>query len=104
VWLCGQDSRSDRRAALRRSGDAMGRLHRHRCHLLDLVTPTPGRTLFGPAVTISAGKLDYDNLASARVGSNNSTGLPEGSSSRICLPPTPLTISLRKCAPASRNS
>ena len=33
--------------------DAMGRLHRHRCHLLDRVTPTPGRVLFGPAVTIS---------------------------------------------------
>jgi regulator of RNase E activity RraA len=33
--------------------DSMGRLHRHRCHLLDLVTPTPGRRLFGPAVTIS---------------------------------------------------
>lgn len=33
--------------------DAMGRLHKHRCHLLDLVTPTPGRRLFGPAVTIS---------------------------------------------------
>ncbi len=33
--------------------DAMGRLHRHRCHILDLVTPTPGAILFGPAVTIS---------------------------------------------------
>ena len=33
--------------------DAMGRLHRHRCHILDLVSPTPGRMLFGPAVTIS---------------------------------------------------
>jgi 4-hydroxy-4-methyl-2-oxoglutarate aldolase len=33
--------------------DAMGRLHRHRCHLLDLVSPTPGRVLFGPAATIS---------------------------------------------------
>jgi 4-hydroxy-4-methyl-2-oxoglutarate aldolase len=33
--------------------DAMGRLHRHRCHLLDLVSPTPGRRLFGPAVTIA---------------------------------------------------
>ena len=31
--------------------DAMGRFHRHRCHVLDLVTPTPGRVLFGPAVT-----------------------------------------------------
>jgi 4-hydroxy-4-methyl-2-oxoglutarate aldolase len=33
--------------------DAMGRLHRHRCHILDLVSPTPGRVLFGPVVTIS---------------------------------------------------
>ena len=33
--------------------DAMGRLHRHRCHILDLVSPTPGRVLFGPTVTIS---------------------------------------------------
>lgn len=33
--------------------DAMGRIHRHRCHMLDLVTPSPGRRLFGPAVTIS---------------------------------------------------
>ncbi len=31
----------------------MGRIHRHRCHILDLVTPTPDRRLFGPAVTIS---------------------------------------------------
>ncbi len=33
--------------------DAMGRLHRHRCYLLDLVTPSPGRRLMGYAVTIS---------------------------------------------------
>ena len=33
--------------------DAMGRRHRHRCHLLDLVSPTPSRVLLGPAVTIS---------------------------------------------------
>ena len=33
--------------------DAVGRFHRHRCHILDLVSPTPGRVLFGPAVTIS---------------------------------------------------
>jgi 4-hydroxy-4-methyl-2-oxoglutarate aldolase len=33
--------------------DAMGRMHRHRCHILDLVSPTPERILFGPAVTIS---------------------------------------------------
>ncbi len=33
--------------------DAVGRVHRHRCHVLDLVSPTPGRILFGPAATIS---------------------------------------------------
>jgi regulator of RNase E activity RraA len=33
--------------------DAMGRMHRHRCHILDLVTPTPGRRMAGAAVTIS---------------------------------------------------
>jgi regulator of RNase E activity RraA len=33
--------------------DAMGRLHRHRCHLLDLVSPTPGRVLVGPCVTVA---------------------------------------------------
>ena len=33
--------------------EAMGRMHRHRCHILDLVSPTPGRTLFGQAGTIS---------------------------------------------------
>ncbi|MFC5801718.1 RraA family protein [Streptomyces formicae] len=33
--------------------DAMGRMHRHRCHINDLVSPTPGRVLLGPAVTIS---------------------------------------------------
>ena len=30
--------------------DAMGRLHQHRCDLLDLVSSTPGRALSGPAV------------------------------------------------------
>jgi len=33
--------------------DAMGRVHRHRCHVLDLVSPTPDKVLFGQAVTIS---------------------------------------------------
>src|SRR5215217_8516047 len=37
-------------------------------------------------------------------GSKSSMGLPEGSSSRICLPPLPPTISLRNCAPASRRA
>ena len=60
--------------------DAMGRLHRHRCHILDLVSPTPGRILFGPAVTISyfpscSASLDPDrynlaNLLHEAVGSD----------------------------------
>src|SRR3954471_7016493 len=32
--------------------DAVGRICRHRAHVLDLVCPTPGRKLFGRAVTI----------------------------------------------------
>ena len=41
------------RAQVRRPRRRGGPLHRHRCHILDLVSPTPGRILFGPAVTIS---------------------------------------------------
>jgi regulator of RNase E activity RraA len=33
--------------------DAMGRLHGHRAHILSMVSPTPDRPLFGPAVTIA---------------------------------------------------
>jgi 4-hydroxy-4-methyl-2-oxoglutarate aldolase len=32
--------------------DAIGRICRHRAHILDLVSPTPARKLFGRAVTI----------------------------------------------------
>jgi regulator of RNase E activity RraA len=33
--------------------DAMGRTLKQRAYILDLVTPTPGKVLFGPALTIS---------------------------------------------------
>lgn len=33
--------------------DVMGQRYRHRAHVLDLVSPSPDRVLFGPAVTIS---------------------------------------------------
>jgi regulator of RNase E activity RraA len=33
--------------------DALGRRHRHRAHLRVLTSPTPGRILFGQAITIS---------------------------------------------------
>src|SRR3954454_19342422 len=65
--------------------DAMGRLHRHRCHNLDLVSPTPGRVLFGPAVTISyfpscSASLDPErynlaNLSSEAVGNDPEVGV-----------------------------
>lgn len=32
--------------------DALGRMHNHRSHVIDLVSPTPGKVLFGPAVTM----------------------------------------------------
>lgn len=58
--------------------DAMGRVHRHRCHVLDLMSPTPGRVLFGAAATISyyptcsAGldpqRYNFANLFSEAVG------------------------------------
>lgn len=32
--------------------DAMGRIHRHRAHILALTSPDPSRALFGPAVTM----------------------------------------------------
>jgi 4-hydroxy-4-methyl-2-oxoglutarate aldolase len=32
--------------------DALGRMHTHRTHVVDLVSPTPGKVLFGPAVTM----------------------------------------------------
>src|SRR5580692_6965089 len=50
------------------------------------------------------GRHDVDSRrASSRRGWNSSTGLPDGSSTMICLPPTPLTISFRNRAPALRS-
>jgi 4-hydroxy-4-methyl-2-oxoglutarate aldolase len=42
-----------RRVGVADVADALGRLHRHRSHLVDLASPAPDRLLFGPAVTIS---------------------------------------------------
>lgn len=54
-----RETMAERRARAARSlacadiVDALGRIHRHHAHIHDLVTPTPGRVLFGRAVTIS---------------------------------------------------
>lgn len=39
-----------------------------------------------------------------RAGSNNSIGLPSGSSTMICLPPGPTSISFLKCTPSFLSS
>ena len=46
--------------------DAMGRAHDHRAHLLDLVSPTPGKVLFGPAVTLAYFPYRHDLQDSER--------------------------------------
>ncbi|MFI8185740.1 RraA family protein [Actinacidiphila glaucinigra] len=46
--------------------DAMGKFHRHRCHLVDLVSPTPDRVLFGPAATVAYVPTCQDVLPSER--------------------------------------
>ncbi len=46
--------------------DALGRMFPHRAHLLNLVTPTPGRKLFGPAVTLSFFPIRNDLFDEAR--------------------------------------
>ncbi len=63
--------------------DALRRLHRHRCCLLDLVSPTPGRVLFGPAVTISyfptcVSNIDPDTYNLANLFYEAVDGEPEG--------------------------
>jgi regulator of RNase E activity RraA len=63
--------------------DGVGRLHRHRCCLLDLVSPTPGRVLFGPAVTISyfptcTASLNPDRFNLANLFYEAVDGEPEG--------------------------
>lgn len=52
----------DRLAEVRSTSlsDAMRKLHPHRHHILDLVTPTPGRVLFGPAATMAFGPVRAD--------------------------------------------
>lgn len=40
--------------------DAMRKLHPHRHHVLDLVSPTPGRVVFGPAATMAFGPVRAD--------------------------------------------
>lgn len=47
--------------------DAVGRVHTHRAHILPLVSPEPGRRLFGPAATIAY--LPYrDDLPQTETG------------------------------------
>ncbi|MFH8445330.1 RraA family protein [Streptomyces sp. NPDC018026] len=47
--------------------DAMGRIHKHRAHILALASPDPTRTLFGPAVTV-AFRPYRDDLPQTQLG------------------------------------
>ena len=48
--------------------DAMGRVQGHRAHILSLVSPTPERALFGPAVTIAYLPYRSDFTETNRLG------------------------------------
>ena len=61
------------------------------------------RTSRGPARRSVTAERRRQRSAQRAAGSNSSTTLPDGSSSRICLPPGPVTMSFRKVAPASRR-
>lgn len=59
--------------------DAMRRLHPHRHHVVNLVSPTPGRVLFGPAATLLFAPLradvpkeaqDFERHVRAAIGSD----------------------------------
>jgi regulator of RNase E activity RraA len=59
--------------------DAMGRRFQHKAHILDLVSPTPEKTLFGSALTISFlpyrqdlydSKRNFGNLFYEAIGSD----------------------------------
>src|SRR5262245_31492676 len=58
------------------------------------------RTLAAVGSMVLLGGPRSDSTLCYRAASNSSTGLPSGSSSKICLPPGPMTTSLRKRKPA----
>ena len=55
------------------------------------------------AGSVTALMLDGFGVHAQPAGWKSSTTLPDGSSSRICLPPGPWTMSLRKASPARRR-
>ncbi|MFE5039045.1 RraA family protein [Streptomyces sp. NPDC056683] len=65
--------------------DAMGRLHRHHSHMVDLSSPAPERLLFGPAVTMSFFPACEDALPSRMFNFVNifDQAVREGGSGRV---------------------
>jgi len=86
-----------------------------RCQLRSdqpLVRSRMGKSFMSDRRSLDAGQsrypsaratLQWNRRGQRRAGWNSSTRLPDGSTNRICDPPGPVTISLRNCAPASRN-
>ena len=63
-----------------------------------------GRRDLRPRKVHPSGRLTCEGVGHYDTDSNSSTGLPSGSSARICLPPGPTIIALRKRIPACFNS
>ena len=69
------------------------------CLLLGVValaTLRRGLMAPGPAPALTSFYRLDSSRASGNMGWNSSIGLPDGSSRMICLPPTPVMMSLRK--------
>lgn len=59
----------------------------------------------GQSITVESNTKEGErNALLDQKGWNNSIGFPDGSSTRICLPPLPVTISLRNFAPRPFSS
>ena len=63
--------------------DALGRICNHRAHVLDLVSPTPGKVLFGPAVTMRMLPL-RDDLVDENVNSFSRLFYEAVGATRLC--------------------
>lgn len=93
-------------------------MHRHRCDVLDLVGPTPGRLLFGPAVTLSYlsscgerlpakrynfARLFYEAIGKSGVARMTTTAAPSGNRSTPTCPSCGRKLSMFTESPPDRS-
>src|ERR1035438_2965001 len=109
VWY--GDVPNQRCVRVREGGEVLQTIDLDRGCFACMLGGAKGRTLFMMAaewhgmehMADGAAQGGGSSRASGKAGSNSSTGLPDGSSTRICWPPTPATISLRNLARFLRN-